>query len=127
MGSVKNSTGSIVEEVRKATCNAGDPPRPQAAASLQTRTDGFRGERMYQAGRAQRGDEKRLLLIVANNRPAGVQDVLAPRLRVSMNSFPSGSMHIARWGGSPFSGSGSRVNCPPAATTSRPPAITSGT
>ena len=49
------------------------------------------------------------------------------RWRDSMNSLPSGSTHIARCGGSPFSGSGSRTTCPPAATTSRAPVITSGT
>ena len=31
-----------------------------------------------------------------------------PRARVSMKSFPSGSWHIARWGGSPSSSWGSR-------------------
>ena len=50
-----------------------------------------------------------------------------PRLRDSMNSLPSGSTHIARCGGSPSSGSGSRTTCPPAATTSRAPTMTSGT
>jgi len=53
---------------------------------------------------------------------------LPPRFRVSMNSLPSGSMHVARCGGcAVFRSPGHGVRLPPAAFTSAAAAVTSGT
>ena len=72
-------------------------------------------------------------LTTANLCPRGifvrprVEHVRYDRFRDNMISLPSGSTHIARCGGSPSSGWGSRTSRPPAATISAAPAMTSGT